>query len=67
MADIQIEDHGSIVLLRPTSPEASDWLDEHCAVESWQRFGDALAVDPRYVGHIIGGAREDGFSIESAA
>jgi hypothetical protein len=63
MADIRVENHGSIVLLHAVTPAAHTWLVEHTPDDApW--FGDALAVEPRYVGDILNGAREDGLEIE---
>lgn len=60
--DIQIENHGSIVLLRPLSDEASDWIDEHIPDDAlW--FAGALVVEPRYVDDIIEGMSADGLSL----
>ena len=47
MADIRIEDHGSIVLLQPVTKAGREWLDgnigggvAHC--------GSAVVAEPRY-------------------
>ncbi len=53
--DIRIEDHGSIVLLRPCSGRATEWLLEHVD-PSATYFGSALVVEPRYVADIVEGA-----------
>ena len=50
---ISIEDHGSVVLLRPQTSEARMWLEEHVASEPWQWFGGALACEPRYVDDVL--------------
>jgi len=64
--DIRIEDHGSIVLLRPENAMARQWLLDHVADDA-QWFGGeyaALAVEPRYVADIVQGADEDGLEVE---
>lgn len=62
MADIRVENHGSIWLLRPVSERGTLWLDEHTdPAATW--FGGALAVEPRYVADILEGARNDGLEI----
>ena len=63
--DVEVENHGSVVLLRPITPEAKDWIEENCATESWQFMGTALAVEPRYVSPILAGLREDGFTVSA--
>jgi len=55
-----IEDHGTIVLIRPLTPDAKAWLLEHVDPEA-QWFGDALAAEPRYAEVIAETFVEDGF------
>lgn len=64
--DVVVENHGSIVLLRPNTPEASAWIDENCATESWQFLGTALAVEPRCVEPIVEGLQAEGFTVGGA-
>ena len=51
-----IEEHGTIVLVRPLTEAALEWLNEHTD-GTW--FGGALVVEPRYVEDLIVGAMED--------
>ena len=60
--DIVIEDHGSLILLRPLNDGADKWLREHTA-EDAQWFGGALVVEPRYVSDIVNGAINDGLVV----
>lgn len=46
--DIRFEDHGSVVLVRPLTDAAREWIDENVQQEGWQWFGGALGVDARY-------------------
>lgn len=62
MTDIAIQNHGSIVLLRPCTPAGDAWLDEHLA-EDRQRWGAATVCEPRYVRDIVDGARDDGLVV----
>ena len=62
--DFQVENHGSVILLRPGNEAAKDWLDFNCVPEPWQWFGSALAVEPRCAPDIIEGLQEEGFTIE---
>lgn len=58
--DAFVENHGSIFLVRPVSAFAVEWLRENVAEEStW--FGNALAVEHRYVGDLAEGMKSDGF------
>lgn len=62
--DLQVENHGSIVLLRPLTDAAKRWIDESINPEGWQWFGHALAVEPRYVGAILEGMQADGLIVQ---
>ncbi len=62
MADVNIENHGSLVLIRPLTEAASDWLDENIS-EDAQHFGGAVVVEPRYVEAIVEGMQNDGLEV----
>jgi len=61
---VRIENHGSIVLLRPLDDDCRTWLLSHTD-GSW--FGDALAVEPRYVMDLLFGMAEEGIDVERRA
>ena len=63
--DALIENHGSIVLLRPLSDAAEAWLEENVA-EDALRFGGAVVCEPRYVEALCLGMTEDGLVLEVA-
>lgn len=48
-----IEDCGSIVAIRPNTPEAKAWLDDNVQAEPWQFFGGALCIDHRMADVIL--------------
>jgi hypothetical protein len=58
--DVLVEDHGSIVLIRPLRETATVWLVSHTE-GTW--FGHALAVEPRYVADLVAGLEEEGFTV----
>jgi hypothetical protein len=60
--DFICESHGSVFLLRPTSPAASDWIREHLPSDRLT-FGDAVVVEPRYVWAILAGLQDDGLVV----
>ena len=62
-ADIFVENHGSIFLLRPTSSLGQTWLQENVIGEETQLFGDAVVCEPRYVADIVFGARGEGLVV----
>lgn len=63
VGDVRVEPHGSLVLVRPLTAAAREWLDEHVAEES-QWFGGALACEPRYVGELLAALVADGLEME---
>jgi hypothetical protein len=62
-ADISVENHGSVVLLRAMTKHGAQWLHDHVHSEPWQWMGNAVAADPRFVQEIIGFAEEDGLKV----
>jgi hypothetical protein len=60
--DVRVENHGSIVLLRPVTGAASAWLDENLASDAMS-YGGATVCEPRYVQPIIDGMQEAGLVV----
>lgn len=60
---LEIQNEGTIVLLRPLDMEAEEWCDEHLDPDR-QSFGRAIVVEPRYVADILEGFKADGGEIE---
>jgi hypothetical protein len=63
--DFSIEGEGrlcSVYLLRPLTPAAFDWIEEHIP-EDAQRLGNAIAVEHRYIGAIAEGILADGLVV----
>jgi antirestriction protein ArdC len=56
-----IEDHGTIVLIRPLSADVEAWLIAHT---DGQWYGNALVVEPRYVGDLYDGLVAEGFAAQ---
>lgn len=50
---VSIENHGSICLVRPQDAEAVEHLATASYASEPQFFGNALVVEPRYVGDFI--------------
>jgi hypothetical protein len=63
--DFQLENHGSLFLLRPVNLAAQEWMEEHLPMDNPEtRFwGDAIVVEPRYIGSIAEGILADGFTL----
>lgn len=60
--DVIVWNHGSVVLIRPVTDAAEQWIDEHVQDDA-QWFGPALVVEPRYVDDLIAGMREAGLEV----
>ena len=59
--DLWVENHGTIYLIRPYTPLAEQWLDEH--LQDGPRLGNARAVEHRCIQDIVNGALDDGLRI----
>lgn len=59
-ADIQVENHGTLFLFRPLTPEGKEWLETATVTEPWQWLGGALAVEHRYANNLAEAAHYDG-------
>lgn len=62
MTDFHFFDHGSIVILKPVSALAQDWVDEHIGDDA-QFFGGGVVIEPRYAGDILDGVVADDLTI----
>jgi hypothetical protein len=56
--DFRCENHGSIFLLYPLSPSAKSWIDENLASHV-QWFGQAVAIEHRFIWSILEGIQND--------
>jgi len=63
MNDFRIENHGSIVLLRPLTDGAREWVDCNLPIDHME-FGRAVVVEPRYISDIVEGFMGDGLTLE---
>jgi hypothetical protein len=62
-ADVMIENHGSIALFTPMTPDAHQWVEENANVEPWQRIGCSIACEPRCLDQIVEGMQESGLVV----
>lgn len=58
----ELENHGSVFLLRPLTSAAKEWMQEHFPMDNpeTQFWGDAIVIEPRYVASIVDGIIGDG-------
>jgi Holliday junction resolvase-like predicted endonuclease len=59
MKHFEIINNGTIVNIKPLTPEAKLWFNQNVNFESWQCCGDYVAIEPRMANDII-----DGFNAE---
>jgi hypothetical protein len=60
--DFYVEGGGTVYLLRPVSPAAFCWIEENLP-EDRLTFGNAVAVEHRYIADIVRGAQADGLVV----
>lgn len=63
MIDVLIEKHGTIVLVRPLTDAAKEWVTDNVPLESWQWMGDAFACEPRLVENLVTGMTDGGLKV----
>lgn len=73
---MQVQNHGSIALILPTTAAEAEWLEEHLDPDGPQWGSNLIvgpdgsywapgrAVEPRYLGDILAGAEDAGFTLE---
>jgi hypothetical protein len=57
-----VQNEGTICLLHPLTPAAQNWIDGHLSSERLT-FGDAVAVEYRFIADIVAGIRRDGLEV----
>jgi len=60
--DIVVENHDSVLLLRPISTAGKNWLDNK--IQDPQYLGSAVVVEPRFLENVVYGIQGDGLEIE---
>jgi len=58
--DFELQNEGSIFLLRPVTDAARVWCDEHMPVDG-PMFGSAHVIEHGYVAHVVQGLVDDGY------
>ena len=62
--DFRLENHGSILLLRPQNEHAILWVDEHIGSgNGFQPYWPTVVVEHRYIMDIVANLREEGFVV----
>lgn len=60
--DFELENHGSLFLLRPLNSVATQWVQDHLPVDDpeTQYWGEGIVIEPRYAAAIVAGIIGDG-------
>jgi hypothetical protein len=61
--DFRIENHGSLVGVRPLTLACQSWLNDNVG-EDAQYFGGALMVEPRFLEALVDGMSAANLSVE---
>lgn len=62
MADVELQDHGSIMILMPLTESGRRWLEDHTPEEA-QKWGNGTVVEPRHAGPIVSEMQLDGLVV----
>lgn len=61
--DVRIDNCGSVLLFRPLTDVAREWIGEHVQTDA-QWLGNGLAVEARYADDLACGMQEDGLVVK---
>ena len=62
--DFALDNHGSVIFLRPLTDLAREWVDVNIGQENgFQPFWPTVLVEPRYVAYICEGIEADGLAV----
>jgi hypothetical protein len=64
--DFLCENHGNIFLLRPLTPSATSWIEEHLGQnKGYQPYFPTVVVEHRYIADIVDGIQNDGLAVSA--
>lgn len=62
--DVFVENHGTILLIRPVSDIAREWIDEHIGSQNrFQPYYPTVVCEPRYVFDVVAGMQASGLMV----
>jgi hypothetical protein len=62
--DFLVENHSSIFLLKPQTPSAISWLEEHIGQDNgYQPYWPICVVEHRFIADIVAGIQNDGLAV----
>ena len=63
--DFVVENHGSIFLLKPLTPSATSWIEEHIGQDNgYQPYFPTVVVEARCIADIVAGIQNDGLAVQ---
>lgn len=62
MADFEVQNHGSVFLLRPTTIAGKEWVRDFIP-EDAPRWGHAVVVEHRFISDLVEGIAADGLEV----
>lgn len=63
--DFVLENHGSIFLIKPLTPSAISWIEDHIGQDNgYQPYFPTVVVEHRYIAYIIAGIQNDGLAVQ---
>ena len=62
--DFVVENHGSIFLLRPLTPTARSWVEEHIGDNGYQPYYPTVVVEHRYIFSILDAIKRSGLVVQ---
>jgi hypothetical protein len=61
--DFRVDNHGSILVLKPLTAAAKEWVADHLAHPETQTWGGGTVVEPRFMEAIVQGIQDDGLEV----
>jgi hypothetical protein len=61
--DLLVHGEGTVYLIHAVSPAGHAWIENHIPSDA-PRFGDAVAVEHRFIADIVLGAIRDGLEVQ---
>jgi hypothetical protein len=63
--DFVVQNHGSIFLLKPLTPSATSWIEEHIGQDNGYQphYPHAVVIEHRYISEIVAGIQNDELTV----
>ena len=62
--DFEVQNHGSIFLLKPQTDSAVSWVEEHIGQDNgYQPMWPSVLVEHRFIAEIVAGIQDDGLAV----